>query len=45
MNPNHEKISNWYAEWNSLLPAIIVEHLTIKGRLHSALDIMSRAVE
>jgi len=26
------------------MPAVIVEHPTIKGRFHSALDIMSRAV-
>lgn len=44
MNPNHEQISNWYTGWKSLMPAIIVEHPTIKGRFHSALDIMSRAV-
>lgn len=44
MNPNHEQISNWYTGWKSLMPAVIVEHPTIKGRFHSALDIMSRAV-
>lgn len=44
MNPNHEQISNWYTGWKSLMPDIIVEHPTIKGRFHSALDIMSRAV-
>lgn len=44
MNPNHEQISNWYTGWKSLIPATIVEHPTIKGRFHSALDIMSRAV-
>lgn len=44
MNPNHEQISNWYTGWKSLMPPVIVEHPTIKGRFHSALDIMSRAV-
>ncbi|XP_050443054.1 tuftelin-interacting protein 11 [Adelges cooleyi] len=44
MNPNHEQISNWYTGWKSLMPASIVEHPTIKGQFHAALDIMSRAV-
>jgi tuftelin-interacting protein 11 len=44
MNPNQEQISNWYTGWKSLLPAIIVEHPTIKGQFHLALYIMSQAV-
>ncbi|XP_050520902.1 tuftelin-interacting protein 11 [Daktulosphaira vitifoliae] len=44
MNPNHEQISNWYTGWKSLMPPSIIEHPSIKGQFHAALDIMSRAV-